>query len=234
MRFILFIFLLCSSLFISSDAWATRYTSRSLKKYVLQVPRREENNISSLVNYLTKRLDDDYDKAKVIAFWIASHINYDEYLYHDGKTSKLINTYHGQSSSELLKSRAGICGDFAQLFEDMCRKAGIRAYQVHGYASAGTSIRREKYSHKFKHNAVGHAWNYFIYKNRNIYVDTTFMAHGTTGVSRQIGNFTHKRALNEIKRENRYKSQINDFDEYYFDFDYEDEPKDKGYIRFEK
>lgn len=219
------------SIFYSGDTWATRYTSRSLKRYAASVSRQDENNLSSLVNYLVKRLDDDYDKAKVIAFWIAEHINYDEYLYNNGQTTKLIKTYHGQEPRELLKSRVGICGDFSALFVAMCQRAGIRAYEVHGYAYPG---RRPLSVNKLKHLNSGHAWNYFMYKNEKIYVDTTFMAKGSTGVAKRVTDWSHNRALKNVKNDNRYKSQINDFDDYYFDFDYKDEIRDKHYIHQEK
>ena len=227
--FILFCFIF--AFFYTNDSFATRYTSRSLKRYAASVPRKDENNLSTLVNYLTKRLDDDYDKAKVIAFWIAEHINYDEYLYNNGQTTKLIKNYHGQEPRELLKSRVGICGDFSALFVAMCQKAGIRAYEVHGYAYPG---RRTLSASKIKRLEAGHAWNYFSYKEKKIYVDTTFMARGSTGVKRRVSDWSHNRVLKEIKKDNRYKSQINDFDDYYFDFDYKEETRDRNYVHQEK
>ena len=39
-------------------------------------------------DFLEKPFDNDYDKAKAIAFWIASHIYYDEYLYNNGGASR--------------------------------------------------------------------------------------------------------------------------------------------------
>ena len=229
MRILLLILSLCFSLVWQDNAYATRYTGRSIKKYVEKTPRKDENNISSLVRYLTKPLDDDYDKARAIAFWIAGHIQYDEYLYSNGKTTKLINSYQPQTSKELLESRVGICSDFANLFQEMCQKAGIRAYIIRGYAYPASST----YSRKHNSN-TGHAWNYFMYKGKKIYVDTTFMAKGSIFSPGRVGNLAHKRALKEVKRDNKYKSQINDFDDYYFNFIYKNEVRDKGYIHQEQ
>jgi len=231
MRVFLAIFSLFLALFWQTDAYATRYTARSIKRYVEKTPRQDENSISSLVQYLVRPLDEDYDKARAIAFWIASRINYDEYLYNNGETTKLIRGYKGQEPRELLKSRVGICGDFAALFEEMCKKAGIRVHQVHGYAYPGS---RTKSTYKLKQGSYGHAWNYFLYKGRKVYVDTTFMAKGTAGVSGRISNRMHNRALKDIKQDNKYKSQINRFDDYYFDFDYDDERHERHYIHQEK
>lgn len=231
MRIFLFILSILFSICWQDNAYATRYTARSIKSYVERTPRKAEDNIASLVKYLVKPLDQDYDKARAIAFWIAGHIKYDEYLYSNGKTSKLINTYQGQEPRELLKSRVGICGDFAKLFEEMCQKAGVRAKVVHGYAYPG---KRERSLNKVRKMGVGHAWNYFIYKNKKIYVDTTFMAKGRTGVSGRVTNWSHNRALKEVKRDNRYKSTMTGFDDYYFDFDYKKEMYDKHYVHQER
>jgi len=229
MRLFLFILSLCFSLVWLDNAYATRYTGRSIKKYVEKTPREDENSLSSLVHYLIEPLDDDYDKARAIAFWIASRINYDEYLYSNGKTTKLIKSYQGQTAKELLKSRVGICSDFANLFTEMCQKAGVRAYTVHGYAYPSSSI----YSRKHNSN-TGHAWNYFMYKGKKIYVDTTFMAKGSIASSGRVGNLAHRRALKEVQHDNKYKSQVHEFDDYYFNFIYKDEVRDKGYIHQEQ
>jgi len=230
MKTILYSLIFLSFFVATPCSYAKNYSSSQIERYVNKIPRKVENNMNTLVYYLTKPFDDDFDKAKAIAFWIASRIQYDEYLYNNGGTTRLIRNYNGQSSSELLKSRVGICGDFALLFKDMCKKAGINAKIVHGYAYPA----RKRISLKEKRNS-GHAWNIFRYKTKNIYVDTTFMAKGSTGVTgKYISNYTRKKALNQIKKENRYKSNIFDFDEYYFDFDYKKEIKERKYKHEEK
>ena len=223
-----YVFLLLFMMF-SYSANAINYSSERIERYVNRTPRKVENNISSLVSFLVKPLDDDYDKAKAIAFWIATRINYDEYLYNNGSSTKLRNKYKGQSPKELIQSRVGICGDFAELFETMCKKAGIKAYSVTGYAYPAN----QRLTSKLKANS-GHAWNYFIYKGKKIYVDTTFMAKGTTGFSGRANNLNHNRALKQIKRDNKRKSEINEFDKFYFDFDYKKETSKRKYKRIEK
>lgn len=224
MRLFLMILFFVFNICYVDNVYATNYPNSRIKRFATNTPRRVENNISTLVNHLVKPLDDDYDKAKMIAFWIASHINYDEYLYNSGGTTKLIKGYRGQTPQDLLESRVGICGDFAELFVEMCKKAGVRAYEVHGYAyPAGHSLTLAQ------KKSTGHAWNYFKYKNRKVYVDTTFMAKGSTGTSGGARNLAHKRALRNIQKDNKVKSKTNDFDEYYFDFDYKKEGGQRRY-----
>lgn len=229
MRNFLFYFTIIISLFLNSLAEAKNYSSAQITTYVNKIPREQENKLDTLVKYLIAPFDNDYDKAKAIAFWIASRINYDEYLYSNGKTSKLLKTYTGQSPKELINSRVGICEDFSNLFKELCRRAKIRASVITGYAyPAGISLSANK-----RRNS-GHAWNAFIYNNKKIFVDTTFMARGTMKVEHSQNNMNRRRALKDVKRENKTKSQINDFDEFYFDFTYKDEKSKRKYIHKEQ
>ena len=229
MKSLFFILFTVCFLGFSSNVIARNHTSEQILRYVNETPRDAENNISSLVSFLTKPFDNDYDKAKAIAFWIAGHISYDEYLYNNGKSTRLRNTYFGQKPKDLLLSRVGICGDFAELFKEMCSRAGIRANNVRGY----TYPSNKRLNASLKRNS-GHVWNYFIYNGNKIYVDTTFMADGRTGVNGGGGSMNRRRSLRKIKHKNKYKSQVNNFDDFYFNFSYKDEIKYRGYKREER
>ena len=223
------LFLMSFFLLQPISARAKHYSSAKIQHYVTTVPRENENRLNTLAAYLIKPFDNDYDKAKAIAFWIASRINYDEYLYTNGKASRLIKNYDGQTPKDLLKSRVGICADFSNLFNALCKHARIRSATVHGYAYP---VGRSLTTTQRKNSA--HAWNYFIYQNNKIYVDTTFMAKGRTGIKGSQNSLNRERAIKNIQRENQKKSQVNEFDEYYFDFEYKDEKKQRHYIHKEK
>ena len=216
-------------MFLSCDACATNYPSSRIERYATNTPRKVENDLNVLVRHLIKPLDDDYDKAKMIAFWIASHINYDEYLYNNDAATKLMKKHKIQSPEELIRSRSGICSEFAMLFAQMCKIAGVSAQIVEGYAypSKYRLSRRQRINYT-------HAWNYFYYNGKKVYVDTTFMAKGRISPSGYIRDYTHKRALHSVERDNKYKSQTNDFDDYYFDFSYRREKTERKYTHKEK
>lgn len=230
MKHFLFVFISLLFITVSPPSFARVFRSEQIKNYVDNTPRKVENYLPSLTAYLVKPFDNDYDKAKAIAFWIASRISYDEYLYSSGKTSRLINSYNGQSPSKIIKSRVGICGDFARLFDDMCKKAGIKSRIVHGYV-----YPKSKYTptRKILINS-GHAWNYFVYKGNKVYVDTTWMSKGSTGVKGIQNEQNRRRALNQIARNNKLRSKSHRVDDYYFDFSYKDEIKKRGYVHKER
>ena len=210
-------------------AFATNYASKRIIRYVDRIPQKAETSLTTLVSQIIKPLDDDYDKAKAIAFWIAGHIKYDEYYYHDGKATRLINNYNGQKPQDLLKSKVGICGDFAAMFKAMCHIAGIKAEVISGYAYPGSKKPRSSELSNSRH-----AWNYFYYKSKKIYVDTTFMTKGRTGIKGSGNSLAHRKALYDIKKDNHYHNNVNDYDVFYFDFDYKEEPKKRNYTHSER
>lgn len=97
-------------------------------QHVKTTPRENENSLTALVSYLTSPYDDDYCKAKAIAYWIASRIKYDNII----KCSDDDTPCQRQSAVRLLSSRAGLAIDFANLFAIMCRKASISAHAISG------------------------------------------------------------------------------------------------------
>ena len=225
---ILSILLLISDI---SSVNAERYTSRQIAEYAKNTPRDVENDIAPLVKYLTSPFDNDYDKAKSIAYWIASHIYYDTFLYNsaENKDTYLRKTYQEQSPSKLLKSRVGICVDYAELFSAMCRKAGITVRKVNGYVYPSNLA----YSKSVRDN-YAHTWNYFYYKGKKVYVDTTFMAGGRLDSDKYPNSSKRKRALYKFKQENRKQSQVAPIYPYYFDFSYSKEEAERKRKRKER
>ncbi len=204
-------------------------------EHVKKTPKRIERNILYLTNYLVAPFNNDYDKAMAIAMWIAGNIRYDNFRYDSNERTrrdKILNLQTKEvTPKELLKIRTGICGDYAHLFAAMCKKAGIKAYYITGHLM------------KKNRSTGGHAWNAFKYKNKIIYVDTTFMSEGTLVNSKdnknfRISSFERKKAIKKLKKEHKnmeknYTPYLDDIKLYFFDFTYEDETRKYGYERKE-
>ena len=228
---LIFTIMFCMVIVFCHTAQAARYTSEQIKSYVDNTPRNLENNIAPLVRYLTEPFNDDYDKAKAIAYWIASRIYYDDFLYSgtDNKDTYLRNSYQEQTPAKLLRSRAGICIDYANLFTAMCRKAGITARIIYGYAYPA----QMPFSLAVRKNNA-HAWNYFYYKGSKIYVDPTFMSTGTLGADKYPNSAKRNMALRQLRKDNKIQSQKSYINDYYFDFSYQDEARTYGKVHRER
>ena len=191
---------------------AEKEIHRETLDYVLQTPNY--TNLSQLTRYLVKPYRTDYDKARAIAYYIASHIAYDEYMYNNNKKTKL--RVKQRNPQEILQSKVGVCADFASLFTAMCQMAGIRVNTIHGYLFDVTEDLRVNKMHR---NTRTHAWNYFEYQRRKVLVDVTGMAQGRTGYEEYVTNAKRRRAVNEIKKQN----QTYGVTPFYFDFDEKEE-----------
>lgn len=231
MRSKLYVFFsFCISLFLCFNVFARDARYDWYIDFMENIPRDVENDLNSLVKYLSYPMQNDYDKAQAFAYWISSHIIYDKYLYNKGSKTKLIKEYEGQSPEELLTTRVGICGDFANLFQAMCNKAGVKSGYVRGFVfEEGDS----KNSRRDRENNA-HAWNYFVFGGKKVYVDTTFMAKGQLKVDERVSNLKRRRAIKKNQKENERKSTLYPIDSYYFDFAYKDEYKKRGYKRMER
>lgn len=191
---------------------AEKEINRETLDYVLQTPNY--TNLSQITRYLIKPYRTDYDKARAIAYYIASHIAYDEYLYNNNKKTSLRSKRN--NAQDVLQSRVGVCTDFALLFKTMCQMAGIRAYTVHGYLFDVDNNMRVNKMHRDTH---AHAWNYFDYQRRKILVDVTGMAQGRTGYEEYVTNAKRQRAVNELKKQNKTYGVT----PFYFDFNEKEE-----------
>ena len=208
--FKIFIF---SLLFILGVVWQARAegkANRNMESYVANVPERYEKNLFELTHYITKPYGNAYEKAQVIAYYIASHMIYEGL---QNKEPKKINKRKAKPK-KFFKTKTGKSGDFATLFSLMCKQAGVTAGIELGYIERINFLSKGRDKEK-----VRHAWNYFIYRHRRIYVDTSLMATGRKAISSNIkDDASDKKEADKVKE----TYAINPF---YFDFTTEQEEK---------
>jgi hypothetical protein len=226
-KFLLF-FCLILSVFFSSVSYA--YTELDIRQRAFNAPEKISEDAEKTAKYLTSPFDNDYDKMKVIAYWIASHIAYDSYKYDAGKPNQKQLQYH----YNILQAKAGICTDFALLFIQMCNYAGVRNVKyVSGYALNNVNSIRQRFTSK-ELEGNGHAWNMAKYNGRSFYIDTTFMTTmsiGRDGKTRK-STLKHKR---DIKKRSRNQTDVStSINTFYFDFTPITEVKRYGAIHKER
>lgn len=200
----------------------TQAYDTSIANHAFNTPERYTKSKTTLVSYLTKPYNNDYDKLQSIAYWIASHIAYDSYKYNNGKTNERAMQYH----YDILEARAGICSDFALLFSEMAQNAGIKNVEyVTGYVLENQYTLKRKYRQREFKNDNGHTWNKVTIDKRSFFVDTTFMAPGSIGNDRKsnyVSSFKHKSDI--AKRTRTHRNEVNtNINEFYWDFTPKDE-----------
>ncbi|MBQ9035450.1 MAG: transglutaminase domain-containing protein [Alphaproteobacteria bacterium] len=192
----------------------------AIKHRAFNAPDRISTNKYQLTQYLIKPFKNDYDKLRVIAYWIASHIAYDNYKYDNGK----INVKEMKVKYDILQAKAGICTDFAELFAQMADIANIKKVEiVKGYVLKNVRILKKYYrQNEMPHTA--HAWNKITLNGRQFFVDTTYMSANRIGAGRKYkSSLKHKLELQKRARTDEKFSQK--IDEFYFDFSPREEIK---------
>jgi hypothetical protein len=117
-----------------------------LDRHALQAPKEVEGKAASLAKYLVKRAKTDREKVRAIYRWITDRITYD--------VESFLTLQPGDNSiPAVLKSRKAVCEGFTNLFRDLCKKTGLEAVTVVGWAK-GSLYQPGKRS-----EANNHAWN---------------------------------------------------------------------------
>jgi len=126
LKLIIFFVLFTNTIFAQKTA-LNEYSL--IDKKALQLPDSLTKTTEDISNYILTNFVSDKDRARAIFIWIASNIRYDiENMY-------AINFYEKKEDkiSKPLKTRKGICENYASLFTDICLKSGIKSFVVEGY-----------------------------------------------------------------------------------------------------
>jgi hypothetical protein len=126
--------------------WGGDQRYASADRHALSAPAAVGESVESLSAYLTRPFNSDEDKARAIFRWITENISYDVERYFSKKTSS--------DCRDVLKSRSSVCGGYSNLFQTLCRKAGLEAVTIGGSAK-GYFFRAGDSESKLER----HAWN---------------------------------------------------------------------------
>ena len=146
-----YIYLLVLSILLSCNAGVV--SAQESKPYG-SIPFWKTWSVKSLSHALTKDSVNQYQSAYNIYYWITHHIRYDIRRYRRLKWKEI-------SAQQTLCRRKSLCGGYANLFQALCKEAGIKAWVVDGYDKGG------RYRSGQRFYMQEHAWNVF-------YIDSTY------------------------------------------------------------
>ncbi len=101
----------------------------AIDKKALQLPDSLTKTTDQIANYIKSHFITDTEKSRAIFIWVASNIQYDiDNMF-------AINFYEKKEDkiAKPLKTRKGICENYASLFTDICIKSGLKSFVVEGY-----------------------------------------------------------------------------------------------------
>ncbi len=134
-------------------------TVKENKAYLTPSGYVNSNNpeIIELAGSLCAGLKTDWEKAMAIHDWMTQNVSYDYALYLAGNYTTL------NTSESVLKTRTGLCRDYAFLTAAIGRAAGIETRVVYGKARSNGEW-------------IGHAWNEMYVDGRWAAMDTSWDA----------------------------------------------------------
>ncbi|HEY8918077.1 MAG TPA: transglutaminase domain-containing protein [Chitinophaga sp.] len=95
----------------------------------LQAPDSATTTTAGIAAYINSQFSRNSDKVRAAFIWVASNIQYDL------NNMFALNFYEKKEEKieKALKTRKGICENYAVVFQDICTKAGIKSYVIEGY-----------------------------------------------------------------------------------------------------
>lgn len=154
--FIAFIFCACLS-----DA-----QSGMIERIVKNIPDSQTNTTDQITAYFKTHFRTDEEKVRAIYIWVTSNIKYDQNNVH----RIILDEDQEQRVTYALKSRKGVCENFAAIFNDICQKSGIPSFYIEGYTRQNGSVDRG-----------GHVWCAAFVNNNWAFYDPTWDAGFLSG-----------------------------------------------------
>ncbi len=166
--------LLFICLFLSTFLFAQTVSKyAAVDKRALQIPLSLTSNTDDLAKYFISNFSSDSQRARAIFVWVASNLEYDiENMYEIDVSAK-----PADKIQKTLKTRKGVCINYALLFEEISKKANLNAVVIEGYTrQAGTT------------ELIPHAWNAVFVDNEWLLLDATW-ASGHVNKGKYFKNF---------------------------------------------
>jgi len=114
-----------------------------IDKKVATIPLNSSTSIDAIANFINTNFKTENDKIRAVFYWTASNISYDvanmfAVNFEETPQDRIAKT---------LKTKKGICGDYAAIFNEIAALVGIKSVVISGYTKQNGKIA-----------ALSHAW----------------------------------------------------------------------------
>ena len=151
-----------SIFFLSCNTYAQDENDyRETDRVALNIPASQSNSTTDIAAFINSHFDTDSKKVRAAYIWVISHIKYST----DSVHRIILDEDRDQLVTFALRRRKGVCENFAAIFDDICRKAGLWSFPVEGYTRQNNSVDR-----------ISHAWNIVFSDNKWSLYDPTWDA----------------------------------------------------------
>jgi len=114
-----------------------------IDKQVSEIPSNSCNSTEAIASYIGSHFKTEREKIRAVFYWTASNISYD--------IKNIATIDYSKSSLEKIQStletRKGVCIHYAEVFNDITNKLGMKSYIIDGYTKQNGKI-----------SPISHAW----------------------------------------------------------------------------
>lgn len=160
-KFVAFIFLFLS--FLSVAQTKTAYTDIDNK--ISKIPAELSKSTAGIAKFITDNFKTDSEKIRAIFYWTATNISYD---VPNMFTPNQFQTVQ-EKIENTLKFKKGVCIHYAEVFNDISNKIGIKCQIIEGYTKQNGKV-----------DNLAHAWCAAKIENKWFVFDPTWGAGGIT------------------------------------------------------
>ena len=164
MKNILFVFTLLLSALSFGQA-KVNYTS--IDKKMAEIPSNLTTSTDSIAKYINTHFKTENDKIRAAFYWTAANISYDiENMfvvnYNETRQDRIAKT---------LKTKTGICVDYAVVFNEIAKATGIKTVLISGYTKINDRV--SNLSHAWSAAKIDGKWYLFDPTWGSGYVNST-------------------------------------------------------------
>lgn len=160
-KFVSFIFLFLSVLSVAQTK--TVYTDIDNK--ISKIPVELRNSTTGIAKFITDIFKTDTEKIRAVFYWTATNISYDVSNMFSPNQLETVQ----EKIENTLKSKKGVCIHYAEVFNDISNKIGIKCRVIEGYTKQNGKV-----------DNLAHAWCAAKIENKWFVFDPTWGAGGIT------------------------------------------------------
>ena len=118
------------------DSSTQKYRTNRMNPKVRSIGKELSENVFTnpgrylpdLVSKLAAGINDQFSKTKILHDWICDNISYDTEMYF------IHRRITDQNYESILKKKKAVCSGYVNLFNEMCKLAGIESIGINGYS----------------------------------------------------------------------------------------------------
>ena len=123
------------------------------------IPARSAVSTDGIASYINDNFNSESDKIRAAFFWTASNISYDVSNMYSVKYDETVQ----DKIARTLKSKKGVCSNYAQVLNDITKKIGIQSHIIESYNKQNGKITN-----------LAHAWTAAKVDNKWYLFDATW------------------------------------------------------------